>query len=78
MNGVRQRFWIETVLGTASGLLCLLTLVQHDWIENAFGIDPDAGSGSLEWAIVFGALAVTIVFAALARQEWKRRQTVVA
>jgi hypothetical protein len=28
--------------------------------------------GSLEWAIAFGAVALAVVFAILARQQWRR------
>jgi len=69
---LRQRFWIETALALASAALFVVTLVWKDWIEIVFRVDPDAGSGALEWAIVAVAVCSTFVFAALARSEWRR------
>ena len=46
------RFWIEAWVAAASGLLCVATLLQRDWIELVFRVDPDQGSGTLEWSIV--------------------------
>jgi hypothetical protein len=69
---LRQRFWIETALAIASAALLVITLAWKDWIEIVFRVDPDAGSGALEWAIVAVAVCSTLVFAALARTEWRR------
>ena len=69
---LRFRFWVEAALGTLTGLLCALTLVTREWIELLFGIDPDGGSGALEWAIVASLLGVTIAFSLSARAEWRR------
>jgi hypothetical protein len=71
-RNVRIRFWVETALATFSGVFFLLTLLWKDWIEIIFGIDPDHHSGSLEWLIVSVALLATIVFAVLARLDWRR------
>jgi hypothetical protein len=71
-KSLRGRFWVEAVLGSVTGFLTLLTLVTREWIEILFGVDPDGGSGSLEWAIVVALLEVTVAFSALARAEWRR------
>jgi len=42
-----------------------------NWIEVVFGIDPDAGNGSVEWFFVVGLGAATIVFLAVAGFEWR-------
>jgi hypothetical protein len=68
----RQRFWIETALGCLSVVLLVVTLVWKDWIELVFKVDPDAGSGALEWSIVALALALAVTFFALAHREWRR------
>ena len=69
---VRMRFWVEVVLGVISALLLLLTLVTREWIELLFGVDPDGGSGALEWLIVACLVSLTLVFGALARREYRR------
>jgi hypothetical protein len=69
---VRRRFWVEMAAGIVSFVLLALTLVWGEWIELLFGLSPDAGSGELEWLITGATLALTVVFLALARVEWRR------
>jgi hypothetical protein len=69
---VRSRFWLEAGLAALTGVLTLVTLVSREWIEALTGWDPDHHSGSLEWAIVFGLLALTVIAAATAYAEWRR------
>lgn len=69
---LRWRFWLEVLLAAANGLLGLITLVWRDWIEAAFGWDPDHHGGSLEWLIVVGLLAAALLLGAVARAEWGR------
>jgi hypothetical protein len=69
---LRQRFWIELALALANAALLVATLLWNEWIELVFHVDPDAGSGALEWAIVAATLALTAVFFGLARSEWRR------
>ncbi len=64
--------WIERGLAVGGGLLFVVTLISKEWIEIVFGVDPDKGSGALEWAISFALLAITIAFAVLARREQRR------
>lgn len=69
---LRPRFWMEAVLGSLSGLLFVITLVRRDWIELLFDVEPDAGSGALEWLIVAVTALVAVLCAVGARAEWRR------
>jgi DMSO/TMAO reductase YedYZ heme-binding membrane subunit len=66
------RFWTESALASASALLLAVTVIWKDWIEIAFGVDPDRGSGAIEWLIVSALLIATLACSALARYEWRR------
>ena len=66
------KFWIESFLAAASGVLCIVTLIRPDWIEVVLKVDPDQGSGALEWLIVAGLLALALVSGGLARREHRR------
>jgi len=68
----RPAFWIESMAGSLTGFLAILTLVWRDWIEGVFGYDPDHHNGSFEWELVIACALLTVLFAALARREWRR------
>jgi len=72
------RFWLATSAAVTTGILFLVTLLWHDWIEIVFGVEPDSGGGSLEWLIVGVLLIATVVLAVLARNEWYRVHTAIA
>lgn len=63
------RYWIEVFSCGACGLLFLATLAWRDWIELVLGVDPDRGSGLLEWALTAVTAFGAIAFAATARRE---------
>lgn len=71
-SSLSPRFYPETILGIVSGIMFVVTLLNRTWIETLFHVDPDAGQGWVEWLIVGGLLAVTLVMAALAQHEWRR------
>ena len=71
-HDVRQRFWFEAGLAFVSGSLCALTLGWHDWIEAAFGVNPDSGSGQLEWTLTAAFVVASAACALTARREWRR------
>jgi hypothetical protein len=69
-----RRFWLEAVIGSITGCLALITVFWPDWIEAAFGVDPDHGNGSAEWLAVMVLFLITIVLAIGARIEWRRAE----
>lgn len=71
-NALRRRFWLEAGIATVTSILFVITLVQRDWIEIVFGVDPDNRNGTLEWLIVGVLLVVTITLFTLASYEWRR------
>lgn len=71
-NALRRRFWLEAGIATVTSILFVITLVQRDWIEIVFGVDPDNRNGTLEWLIVGTLLVVTITLFTLASYEWRR------
>ena len=71
-NALRRRFWLEAAMVIVTSILFVITLVQRDWIEIVFGVDPDNRNGALEWLIVGALLVVTITLFTLASYEWRR------
>jgi hypothetical protein len=75
---VRAQFWIETIAGTLTGVLFVVTMLWHDWIEDLVGWDPDQHSGAVEWLIVGGLAVITVVLFVAARAEWRRASLAVS
>jgi hypothetical protein len=71
-RGRRMRVRVEAVLTVVSAALFVLTLAVPDWIEEVFGVAPDAGSGETEWLLVTVLLVITVVLAAVTLVEWRR------
>ena len=67
----RMRYALELACAVASGILAVLTLAVHDWIEVVFGADPDGGSGLVEIAIV---ATLFVISAALAADAFRLRR----
>jgi hypothetical protein len=56
---MRRREIAQVGIGSLLLILgVLLAALPKDWIEQAVGIEPDAGSGALELMIVLGAIVV--------------------
>ena len=75
---MKWRFWLETGVAIATGIMLVITLVRRDWIEVVFGIDPDNSSGTLEWLIIAALLVVTITLFTLASYEWRRTRVAIS
>lgn len=65
-----RRPLLEAALAFAAGLSAVLAAVWPAWIE-AFGIDPDHGDGSLEWAIPIMLGAAALLMGTAARRHWR-------
>jgi hypothetical protein len=72
MRTTRIRFWTCAALAVLSAGLALLTLITREWIEVLFGVDPDKGSGALEWAIVIALFVASAALALVARSDMRR------
>lgn len=73
LRTARIRFRIKVVLAVLAAGLAVLTLITREWIELLFGIDPDKGSGALEWAIAAALFVASAVLALIARWDRKRQ-----
>lgn len=73
-SGLRNRFWLETAVGSVTGVVGVVTIFWSDWIEAIFRFDPDKGNGSAEWLVVLVLLIITVALGTGARLEWRRAQ----
>jgi hypothetical protein len=71
-HNLRKRFWLEVALAGVSVAAVVLTLASPRWIEQLFGVDPDQGSGALEWTLVTALLCTSLCLADVARRERRR------
>jgi hypothetical protein len=72
LGGGPRRIEVETTLACLSGLLGVLTLAWHDWVELT-GWRPDHRGGAVEWMIVAAFLLAGIVLGIDARTRVGRR-----
>ena len=68
----RRKFWLESIAGSITGSLAILTVFWPQWIEAVFGVDPDRGNGSAEWLTVGILLIATVLLAVDAHLVWRR------
>jgi hypothetical protein len=60
----RLRWVMELACAVITGMLAVLTLAAHNWIEVVFGVHPDGGSGLAEVAVVITLFVVSVALAA--------------
>ena len=68
-TALRRRFWVETACAATTGVMAVVTLLWPAWIESIVGVDPDHGSGALEWFVVAALAALSLILTAAARYE---------
>jgi hypothetical protein len=67
-----RRTLADATLAIVAAALAVITAINAEWIEWLTGLDPDGGSGTLEWAIV-GVFALgAVVAGAQARRDLRR------
>jgi hypothetical protein len=66
----KVRAQLEAIAALCAGILGILTIFWHDWIEALTGWDPDHHNGSVEWIVVIGLLAVSVGMGLVARRHW--------
>lgn len=71
MRRSRVRAQLEAVVALCAGILGILTIFWHDWIEALTGWDPDQGNGTVEWIVVIGLLTVSAAMGLVARRHWR-------
>ena len=54
---------VEAAVAVVTMAVALLTLFRSDWLESAFGIDPDQHSGMIEWLFALALLTASLFFA---------------
>ena len=72
MTSTRRRFWVEIGAASVTTLLAVVTARWPNWIERIAEVEPDAGSGELEWALVAVFALTTLALLVAARLEWVR------
>ena len=70
MRPSKVRVRLEMAVALCAGILGILTIFWHDWIEALTGWDPDQHNGSVEWIVVVGLLAVAVTVGLVARRHW--------
>ena len=71
MRRSKIRVRLEVTVALCAGILGILTIFWHDWIEVLTGWDPDQHNGTVEWVVVVGLLAVAVVMGLVARRHWR-------
>ena len=67
-----RRIIAELTLAIVAAVLAVVTAINAEWIEWLTGLDPDGGSGALEWGIVVVLALGAVVAGVLARRDLRR------
>jgi hypothetical protein len=67
----KGRVRLESAIALCAGVIGVITIFWHDWIEALTGWDPDHHNGAFEWLIVAVLLAVAVIMGFMARRHWR-------
>lgn len=63
------RYRVECLLTVVSGVALLLAVVAPQWLEAVSGLEPDGGSGAVEWGLASVLAVSTTLWFLLARRH---------
>jgi hypothetical protein len=67
-----RRWHIELAAAGVFAVLMVATAVEPQWFERLFGVEPDGGSGALEWSVVAVLGVFAVVLAAVGVRDRSR------
>ena len=67
-----RRYRLQVACAAACAVLTIAAAVIPMWIERLTGLEPDGGSGALEWLLAVAAGALSIAFGVLAYRTRRR------
>jgi hypothetical protein len=67
-----RRIVAESALAFMAAVLAIVTAINAEWIEWLTGMDPDGGSGALEWGVVVILALGAVISGVLARRDLLR------
>lgn len=71
MRSLKIRAALESIIALLAGVLGVITVFWHDWIEAVTGWDPDQHNGTAEWFIVVALLIAAAIAGVFARRHWR-------
>ena len=71
----RTRAVIECFLAGLALVGAVVTAIFPTWFEALFESSPDSGSGALEWTVVLILAVAFLLFAILARRDFRIART---
>lgn len=70
-----RRYRLQVILAWVSAMLIVLAVVVPTWIERLTGLEPDGGSGEMEWLLAVVPCVSSIAFGVLAHRTRRRLLT---
>ena len=67
-----RRYRLQVACAAACAVLTIAAAVLPTWIERLTGLEPDGGSGALEWLLAVAVGTLSIVFGVLAYRTRRR------
>jgi hypothetical protein len=63
---------VQTLWAAAFAVSFVVTVIDPEWVETVFGVDPDRGNGALEWLFSAALFMAFLASAGLVRRTWRR------